>query len=229
MEMDVQVLAGGKQTRYEADSSKLMSYVDGIPAFQFTMNTLLEYFPEEFIHILSSPLFQDFNDFITRKYHRATLAFDPNPGSGSAHTLAQSFPWTTEIVFVTEANIFYHGDLIEANIVKMQQHPHPQAIVNITSKTDVANTHRSISISPTLNLEKKPTHEVVLYRNMGVYTLDRGVQRYIDTAADLIDVIATMHVNGETVCINVYNGVYLHIASVKDTESWREYYRSERE
>ena len=143
-EMEVYVLAGGKQTRYEASKSELMSDIEGVPAFQLTMNTLLNFFPEEFINIISSRLFEDFNDFVVTQFPKAKLDFDENPGLGSARTLSQSFPWATEHAFVTEANIFYEEELITANLEQIEKIPQTIAVVNITLHTDVANTHRSV-------------------------------------------------------------------------------------
>ena len=78
---------------------------------------------------------------------------------------------------------------------------------------------------PILDLKKKPHSERVLFRNIGAYTLSSQIEQQIFSANDLIDVIAIMYEMGELVVANTYLGVYLHIATLKDLDSWREYYQ----
>ena len=114
--MGVYVLAAGLQTRFDGRNSKLMSFVEGRPAFSYTMETLLDVFQEESICIISSDVYEDFNTFVSEELPSVDLLFDNAPGSGSAKSLERSYPWRQEWNFVTEANIFYSSDLIRQSL-----------------------------------------------------------------------------------------------------------------
>ncbi|ABX04214.1 MAG TPA: hypothetical protein DEF47_15840 [Herpetosiphon sp.] len=87
------ILCAGLQKSYAYEDSKFMFDIAGRPAFSYTMESILEVFPESAVTIITSQRFQDFNAFINQAYPTATVAFDDNPGSGTALSLKKATPF----------------------------------------------------------------------------------------------------------------------------------------
>lgn len=223
--MGAYVLAAGLQTRFNGPGSKLMSTVDGRPAFSYTMEALLEIFPEESICVVTSNAFEDFNTFVAEELPCVDLRIDDVPGSGSARSLQLSYPWRQEWGFVTEANIFYNSDLIKQSLEILAHSQEALGIISVTKHVDVAKTHRPVRLSPCLAIAGKSDSEKVQYRNVGAYILNARFEQYSRMANDIIDIIHIMNLVGEFFAPNMYDGDYLHIEDQQDVEYWRHHFR----
>ncbi len=221
IESDAIVLAAGKQTRYGLEESKLMARIDQQPAFYFTINNILKVIPEEFITVVSSALFQDFNDYITNCYQKVNLTMDATPGSGSAQSLKSSLPWKSENVFVTEGNIYYESYLVAQLFQMMSMNSHLVAVLSVTPKVEVASTHRKVVNGVTLDLTGGVAETTKHYKNMGAYVLNHSFQEYIDQCPDVIAVLNYLNLSGFPVTALNYYGPYLHIETPKDVASWK--------
>jgi len=224
IESDAVLLAAGRQTRYNSPESKLMAYIDGRPAFHFTLKSILEVFPEEMISIVSSILFQDFNDFVSHKVQKAKLLFDSNPGSGSAHSLRVSMPWEGNLTFVSEGNIYFENYLIYQLFQLMQNNTGLKAALAVTPRTYVAPTHRKVFLYPELDLTELDQSDRIHYRNIGAYVFRPEFQDECEGFRDIIQVLNHMNIAREGIGAFVYNGEYLHIATVDDVIQWQTYF-----
>jgi len=221
IESDAVVLAAGKQTRYGQHESKLMARIDQQPAFFFTMKSILKTIPEEFVTIISSTLFQDFNDYITHCYQKARLVFDKYPGNGSAQSLKSSMHWQSENVFVTEGNIYYESYLIFQLFQIMNMDKDLVGVLSATPKVDVASTHRKIVNDGGLDITGKNASITQFLRNMGAYVLKSSFQESINETPDIIEVLNLLNLNGIPIFALNYDGPYLHIETPKDIATWQ--------
>lgn len=222
--MGAYVLAAGLQTRFNGRNSKLMSFIEGRPAFSYTMETLLDVFQEESICIISSDAFEDFNVFVSEELPSVDLRFDNAPGGGSARSLEHSYPWRKEWNFVTEANIFYSSDLIRQSLEVLAHNHEAIGVINITEKVDVAKTHRSIRLSSNLTVAEKNDSEKAQHRNVGAYILNKRFEKYSHLANDIIDIIHILNLAGDIFAPNIYSGDYLHIEDQQDLKYWRQHF-----
>ncbi len=220
--MSVYVLAAGKQTRYEDSDSKMMAYVNGKHAIEYLITTLLTSFTQEQIAIVTSDLFPDFNNFLTENYTQSRLIYDSDPGSGTAHSLTQTLPWNSQTSFVTEGDIWYEPSFISGLIEIHEKSPKATTIVSVTPHVEVVPTHRSIQIFPELAIKaKSDLRDTTGYRNVGAHLFTSKAQEHVVSAQEtVIDIIRDIHFKGELVVPYLYTGTLLHIAQVKDLESW---------
>lgn len=222
IESNAVVLTAGKQTRYGQRESKMMACIDQRPAFYYTMGSILNVFPEELVTIVSSTLFQDFNDYISHNYQKAKLVFDKYPGNGSAQSLRSSFPWQSENVFVTEGNIFYEDYLICQMFEKMDDDKNLMGVLSITSKVEVAKTHRKVILEKGLNLTGQKNDANTFFRNIGAYVLANSIQENVGQTPDIIEVLNLLNLAGASIFVLEYRGIYLHMETPNDIPLWRE-------
>ncbi len=220
IELESIILAAGRQTRYGGSESKLMAMVDGKPAFYFLMSSVLQLIPEELVTIISSTLFQDFNDFINRRYQKVNLIFDQHPGSGSARTLKESLPWETDEVFITEANIFYESSLIRQLFTLLKSDTKTEAVLAVTPHIEIASTHRPVVFEEGLDLTGKNIIGKKVFKNMGAYAVRSPFQESLNQTKDIIEVLNLMILCGRNVKAFPYLGNYLHIETPRDMLSW---------
>ncbi len=218
------VLAAGLQTRFDGAKSKLMADIGGIPAFSRTVESLLEVFPESSICVVTSDRFEDFNNFVSMELPNALLCFDKNPGTGSANSLRQTYPWSKEWGYVTEGNIFYKPDLIKESLALAKNQGGLCGVISVTDRVDVAKTHRSVRLSPRLEIAKKGDNEGLKFRNLGAYVLNRKFEEYAQLAVDIIDVITIMNMMGVQFASYLYEGDYLHMENSQDVNEWLKYF-----
>ncbi len=220
IESDAIVLAAGKQTRYKMPESKLMARIDSKPAFFYTVSNILQVIPEEFVTIISSSLFQDFNDYISHNFQDIQLVLDQNPGSGSAQTLKLSMPWRTELALVSEGNIYFESFLINQMLHLMQANPDLLGMLSITPKIDVASTHRRVSINNGLDLSGSSL-STDIFKNMGAYVLRDTILKEVSNTPDIIEVLNILNISGQPIAALDYYGCYLHMETPNDIPSWQ--------
>lgn len=222
IEKEAYVLAAGLQKRYELSESKMMAKIDDSPAISYTMKPILSVFPEEFVGIISSELFQNFNDFVTHRYPQARLIIDDTPGLGTAKSLIKSFPWSTESVFVTEGNIFYDESLI-TSMYGLFERTRSVAVLGVTQKHDVAPTHRRVQLSPKINLTRSSTKSSEpISRNIGAYFIQSSIENFLyDGPNDIIDCLALLVSEGAQIVAYEYLGTYLHLMNKDDVQKWQ--------
>jgi choline kinase len=225
-EVEAVILAAGRQTRYKNPESKLMVKIGEKPAFFYTISSILKIIPPELITVVSSTLFQDFNDYLSHQFQDFNVVLNPNPGSGSAQTLAASLPWKTDLALVSEANIYYESYLICQMMQAITDKENIEGVLAVTPKTDIAPTHRPVAIGGKLNLAKRESLKS-FYRNMGVYVLRENFGEKINQIPDIIDVLNNLNVLGVPLITIQYLGEYLHIATTDDVEMWKENFLNE--
>lgn len=225
IENEAYILAAGRQARYGLNESKLMASVEGLPAITYILKTVMSQFPEEFIAVITSELFQDFNDFISHKYQKIRLIIDDQPGSGSAKSLIKSLPWSTDKVFVTEGNIFYDSSLIK-DMYEIFNKIGVIAALSVTPKHEIAPTHRVVQITPKIDLTKRIIHSSTqIYRNVGAYFMLSSIDKFLNSGSkDIIDCLALLVANNFDIAINIYSGSYLHLMIKEDVRKWNNFF-----
>lgn len=230
LEIDSVILASGIQSRYGLSGSKLMAPIEDHPAFYYTMQSILEIIPEEFMIIISSHLFEDFNDYVSHNYQKARLLLNPNPGNGSAQTLKVSLPWQTREIFVTEGNIYYESYLISQLHQLLLDDHNLIAALSITPRVDIAPTHRRIIKGKSLDLSgRSQSAGEKAYRNIGAYAVRSSFQQDLDTVSkDIIEVLDNLSVTPYSLAVLEYYSHYLHMASPEDIIFWANTFRQDK-
>lgn len=164
------------------------------------------------------------NEYVSKSFPEATLIMDSNPGSGPAQTLKASLPWSTDYIFVTEANIYYDSDLILQMFETISASDDIVGVFGITPRIDVAATHRAVSIEGKLNLSGKKVNDAsVKFRNMGTWMLRLDFREELtDEAGDIIDILHDMTERQITRQPVQHESNYLHIAVPQDIILWCE-------
>jgi NDP-sugar pyrophosphorylase family protein len=212
------VLAAGKQKRFGSNISKMMVRIGKKTAFDYTMASILSVIEESIITIVSSHLFEPFNQHITENYPQVTIIFDDEPGLGTIFSLKQTLPWLADKLLITESDIYYQPSLIKGLL------SFDECGIAITNKVNIAPTHRGVMYQPFssndygyhLNLN-------VAYRNAGVYLLGRKYQSLLaeTTFSNIIDLIRYLNLSDKfKVNPFLYGGTYLHMAEQSDITSW---------
>lgn len=229
IENEAVVLAAGQQKRYKSSDSKLMMSVEGRPAFSYTLYTLLQVFPEELLTIVSSHLFEDFNDFLSHKCQKAQVLYDESPGSGTVNSLRQVLPVTTKEFFVTEANIFYEPSLITNLYKTLLSDDMFVGVLGITSDMNTARTHRHIRYQPELNITGAANMQTTTKegRNIGAYFLRDRICDNLQNSEEvnLISLLNSINVACHNIGYVSYYGSYLHIENQSDQLIWINHFR----
>lgn len=225
IEQEIVILAAGQQTRYDSMESKLMARIDSVPLIRHTLSSILSVIPEEYLRIITSHAFQDFNDYVLRQYPKSEVIFDDKPGHGTAQSLKLSFPWREKKSLVTEANIFYRSTLLR-NLLDRFSIGEPIAILAVTPKTEVAETHRMVKLQDDnpnfLDLNTKGcSASAARLRNVGVYAISSRMFELIGETPDIIEVLNLANMMGHPVAAVKYLHEYCHTATIEDIKSWQ--------
>lgn len=212
------ILSAGKQERFGGKKSKMMANINNRAAFEFTMMSILKLIYEENITIVSSYLFEDFNSFIKTAYPQTTIVYDTSPGRGTLFSLKKALPLSTKRTFISESDIYYDSDLIYG-LLSLQENG-----IAITDKTDVAPTHRKVSLNPfIIECYEKNHNTHAKYRNIGAYILDIKCQNFLLESPhhNMIDFFQAIAQDSKCkVEPFLYDGLYLHMAYPNDVVKW---------
>lgn len=222
--MEAYILCAGKQERFGGIESKMMIDINGKFAFEYLMRTMLDFFAEENVNIITSCNFPGLAKFISREYSKSNIIVDENPGNGTAQSLSRSFPWSNEKKLVCEGDIYFDASLIKSLIDMSNKNF--KVIVSATDKIKIAPSHRQIIFTPKFRItQKNMGQSPIEYRNLGVYIVDKTVQFHITPESKtLIDVYRTIqNTNGGVEGI-IYSGDYLHMAYKDDVEKWKNFF-----
>lgn len=232
LENEAVILAAGQQTRYKSSGSKLLMQVEGKPAFSYTLDTLLQVFPEELLTVVTSHLFEDFNDYLSHHVQKAQIKFDDMPGSGTVNSLRKAIPLRTNEIFVSEANIFFEPSLIVNLYNTLVSSDHLIGVIGITSDMNTASTHRHVRYQPELNITGSPNNQRTNKegKNIGAYFLRSDIDTSLQESdeRDLISHLNSLNISNHNVGYVEYFGTYLHIENQLDSLTWRNYFNKEK-